>query len=118
MRLDRENLAVDPKAADVVVGAKLKGSEQCVGILQAQTAQFLQSISPLHLANGGGRGRDELDGLVPKHAAEAKPNHGLPQFIQVTLLLIEWITKAPGEAGNREVEKKVIRCIDSVRRHG
>ena len=32
---------------------------------------------------GRGRRGDELDGLVPEHAAEAKANHGLPQFITV-----------------------------------
>ena len=78
-----KNLAVDPEAADAVVGTELKGGQQGVGILHAETAQLCQGVGPLHLADGGRRRRDELDRLVPEHAAEAKANHGLPQFIAV-----------------------------------
>jgi hypothetical protein len=83
MRLDRENLAVHPKAANAVVGAELEGGKKGVGVFKAETAQLCQGVGPLHLADGGGRRRDELDRLVPKQAAEAEANHGIPQFIAV-----------------------------------
>ena len=63
--------------------AELEGGKKGVGVLQAETAQLRQGIGPFHLADGSGRRRDELDRLVPKQAAEAEANHGLPQFIAV-----------------------------------
>ncbi len=83
MSLDGKDLAVDSKAADVVCCTELEGGQQGVSILHAQTAQLCQSIRPFHLADGRGSRGDEFDGLVPEHAAEAKTNHGLPQFIAV-----------------------------------
>lgn len=83
MRFDRKNLAVDAKTADAVVGTELEGSKQGVGIFQAEPAQLCQGVGPFHLSDGGGRRRDELDRLIPKHTAEAQTNHGLPQFIAV-----------------------------------
>lgn len=38
VRLDRENLAVHPKAANAVVGAELKRGMKGVGIFPAETA--------------------------------------------------------------------------------
>ncbi len=81
MRLDRENLAVHPEAADAVVGTKLECRKQGIGVLKAETAQFCQGVWALHLADGSGRRRNEFDGLVPKHAAEPQSNHDFPQLI-------------------------------------
>jgi hypothetical protein len=69
MRFDRKNLAVDAKTADAVISAEPEGNEQSVCIFHAETAQFRQGVRSLHLADGGGRRRDELDRLVPKQAA-------------------------------------------------
>jgi hypothetical protein len=44
MGLERKNLAVDPKAADSVVGTELKGNEQGVCVLHAKTAQLRQGV--------------------------------------------------------------------------
>ena len=71
--------------------AELEGGKQGVGIFHAETAQLCQGVGPFHFADGGRRRRDELDGLVPEHAAEAETNHGLPQFIAVIDI---WITVA------------------------
>ena len=85
MRLDGKDLAVHPKAADAIFRTILKSRKQSVGILQAETAQLRQCVWPFHLTNGGSGRRDELDGLISKHATKAKSNHGLPQFIVVML---------------------------------
>ena len=83
MRFDREYLAVHSETADVHCRHRTGGRQQGVGILQAQTAQLGQGVGPFHLADGGGGRRGELDRLIPKHAAEAESNHGLPQFMAV-----------------------------------
>jgi hypothetical protein len=71
---------------DWPIDTQPQGGQQCVGVLQAQSAQFLQCVGPLHLADWGGCcRRNELDRLVTEHAAESMPNHGLPQFIAVML---------------------------------
>ena len=85
MGLDGKDLAVDSKATDVVVGTKLKSTEQGVGIRHTEAVQFRQGLRPFHLANRG-RGRGgELDGLISKHAAKTESKHHFPQFIAVRL---------------------------------
>jgi hypothetical protein len=69
MRFDRKNLAVDAKTANAIVGAEVQSGEQGVGIFHAETAQLHQGVGSLHLTDGSGRRRGELDGLIPKQAA-------------------------------------------------
>jgi hypothetical protein len=72
MRLDRKNLAVDPKAADAIVSAELEGGQQCVSVRQTEAAQLHHSVRSFHLADGSSRRRDKFDRLIPKYAAEAQ----------------------------------------------
>ena len=82
MRLDRQNLAIDPEATNIIFGAKMECSEQSISILDAKPAQLRQGVSSFHLADGCcGRG-NELDRLVTKHAAKAKSDHEGYQFIR------------------------------------
>jgi hypothetical protein len=84
MCLHRENLTVDPKAADPVVSAELKRSQQRLGIGHTKIRQFQQAIGPLHARYGRSRRRAKLDRLVSEYAAKAKANHVF-QFIHVML---------------------------------
>jgi hypothetical protein len=65
------------------VGTIPKRGEQSIGIRHAKAGELCQGVGPLHLADGCRRRRDELDGQVTKHAAEARSSHGLPQFMAV-----------------------------------
>jgi hypothetical protein len=72
IRFDRKDLAVDPKASDLVFGAESEGGKQCIGVRQAEAAQFRYGIRSSQLADGCGRRRDELDRLISKRATEAE----------------------------------------------
>ena len=76
MGLEREDLALDPEAADPLPGAELERGPESVGVGQADPAQPRQGLGPRQPGHGrGGRG-GELDRLVAEDAAESEPDHG------------------------------------------
>ena len=80
MSFHGQDLAVDPKAANVISRAVLQRCQQSICVLKTQATQFRQSILTIHSTDGRDGRICKLDWLLLKHAAEAQTNHGLPLF--------------------------------------
>src|SRR4051794_28075908 len=61
MRLEGQNLAVDPKATDLVLGTETKGGQKRLGVRQAKPSQFREAVRPIHPPNSRGGRVLELD---------------------------------------------------------
>lgn len=70
MRLDREDLAVDTKAADSVFGTELQCQAQCLGICQTELRQFRECGRTIHAADASDRRVAKCDRLSLERAAK------------------------------------------------
>ena len=77
MGFDGQNLAVDPKGADAVGGAKLQRPVEGIGIVPTDGGQMLCPVGPGKRQHVSGSGPPELDGFLSKNTAESQTNHGI-----------------------------------------